>query len=214
MFPHVFEQVRNIFHSLKNLQGIFDQSGDRKGLLSASSCAVVSKDNDPRTGKAGKAARSSKVKKGNRIPGQNGMFEIPLPRSIRYIVIPVWVLTLLYPAYMVLTNASLEKLAYSFFPFIGIGLLLYLIIRLQCPKEILTTKEGAWVIYRGTRETMIPWNGMVFVPRKRSLAYGFEDLVGISIEGHKIAYAEVSLAVADGLKKMQAQFRSGVSPLK
>ena len=61
---------------------------------------------------------------------------------------------------------------------------------------------------------MIPWNGMVFVPRKRSLAYGFEDLVGISIEGHKIAYAEVSLAVADGLKKMQAQFRSGVSPLK
>ncbi len=120
------------------------------------------------------------------------MFEIPLPRSIRYIVIPVWVVTLLYPAYMVLTNASIEKLAYSFFPFIGIGLLLFLIIRLQCPKEILTTKEGAWVVYRGSRETMIPWKGMVFVPRKRSLAYGFEDLVGISIEGHKIAYAEVS----------------------
>jgi hypothetical protein len=160
----------------------------------------------------GNTKSSSTPKSGDRILGDR--FNIPIPRSIKYILIPVWILTLLYPLITEINNESSVRLVYSFFPFLGIGVIVFFMIRLLCPKEIITTKEGAFVAYRGKRVNMIPWNLMVFVPRKRTLAYGFEDLIGIGIQGHRTAYVEASLEVANALKKKKELYVLGVSSSK
>lgn len=172
--------------------------------------AYVSNNKYPDAMKRDKNHKSSyNAKGGDDILGQSDTFSIPIPRSITLILIPIWFLTLLYPIITAYNNESETRVVYSFLPFLGIGILIFLMIRLLCPKEIVTTDEGAIVKYRGQRRYLIPWNLMVLVPRKPTLAYGFEALVGVCMKGHPRAYVESPIEVADALKKKKESISSG-----
>ena len=135
-------------------------------------------------------------------------FEIPIPGLIKSILIPIWLFTLSVPIIIIIFDGSLIKIFYSFMPFLGIGILILFNIKLFCPKEIIATDKGAYIIFRGNKNYMIPWNLIVFVPRKRSWIHGNEDRVGIAMKGARVAIAEAPAEVADALKKKKAQFSS------
>ncbi len=146
------------------------------------------------------------------IAGPHDIFAIPIPGLIRFILIPIWILTILLPIYSVYTSQTSLKILYSTLPFVGLGIILYLLIRVECPNAIITSKEGAVIAYRGKKRLMIPWDRMVFVPRKRSLSYGFENVVGIAFRGAKIAFAEAPVKVADEVKKKKEQYEAEKGP--
>jgi hypothetical protein len=158
----------------------------------------VSNDADP--------IRSAEEKKKDILAGPHERFEIPIPGLLRSILIPVWLLTLVIPIIILIFDGSLIKILYSFIPFLGLGILIFINIKLFCPKEIITTEKGAYVMFRGKRKYFIPWDRMVLVPRKRSLVQGNEERVGIAMLGARVAIAEAPANVADALKKKKEQY--------
>ena len=83
-------------------------------------------------------------------------FEIPIPGLLRKILIPIWLFTLVIPIIILIFDGSLTKILYSFIPFLGLGILIFINIKLFCPKEIVTTEKGAYVMFRGREIISFP----------------------------------------------------------